>query len=108
IRSKIKAVGRLAKTLTERGGHRDSDEKNSSSSDENGNDDSDSTGQTATSTSASNSAENVSNISTSMNLASHGAALLSVVMPDTTLSAAIKIVEATDDDSAAPTQSDES
>ncbi|KAJ2067265.1 hypothetical protein GGI08_001463 [Coemansia sp. S2] len=110
IRSKIKAVGRLAKTLTERGGHRDSDEKNSSSSDENGNDDSDSTGQTATatSTSASNSAENVSNISTSMNLASHGAALLSLVMPDTTLSAAIKIVEATDDDSAAPTQSDES
>ncbi|KAJ2875636.1 hypothetical protein GGH93_001443 [Coemansia aciculifera] len=110
IRSKIKAVGRLAKTLTEKGGHSNGDEKNSSSSDENSNDDSDPTGQTATATSMSapNSAENVSNISTSMNLASHGAALLSVAMPETTLSAAIKIVEATDDDSAAPTQSDES
>ncbi|KAJ2825459.1 hypothetical protein GGI24_003155 [Coemansia furcata] len=109
VRSKIKAVGRHAKTLTEKEDLKDGDER-SSSSDGANNDDSDPTGQTATptSTSTANSAEKASNISTSMNLASHGAARLSVVMPDTTLSAAIKIEQAADDDSVASTRSDDS
>ncbi|KAJ2380175.1 hypothetical protein H4S02_006814 [Coemansia sp. RSA 2611] len=110
IRSKIKAVGRLAKTLTKKGDHEDSDKEDSSASDESNEGDSDPAAQTPTalSTPATNSAETVSNISTSMNLASHDAALLSVVMPDTTLSASVKVAQATDDDSGVSSQSDDS
>ncbi|KAJ2491743.1 hypothetical protein IWW37_002067 [Coemansia sp. RSA 2050] len=110
VRSKIKAVGRLVKTLTKKEDHEDSDEGDSNASDDNSNDDSDPAAQTPTalSTLAKNSAEAISNISTSMNLASHGATLLSVVMPDTTLSAPVKVAQATDDDSMVSRQSDDS
>ncbi|KAJ2636516.1 hypothetical protein GGF44_003117 [Coemansia sp. RSA 1694] len=105
VRSKVKAVGRVVKTLTKKESRSANDNSKSSSvSDEGSNGDSVRTDQsaTATSTSPAESADKASNISTSMNLASHDGALLSVAMSDTTLSAAIKVERADDDDDSAP------
>ncbi|KAJ2746513.1 hypothetical protein GGI20_001288 [Coemansia sp. BCRC 34301] len=111
LRTKIKAVGRMARTLSKQEGHNSGDGRSSGVGDDTNDDingDSDPNDQTATALST-DSADKASIVSTSMNLASHGAALLSVALPSTTLSAAMKIEQFDDADNSTPaTQTNDS
>ncbi|KAJ2889376.1 hypothetical protein IWW38_004751, partial [Coemansia aciculifera] len=103
IRSKLRTLGRGAKTLSKKeskGDDHDDSKSSSVNDDSSSGDSAEQSDQIATSTSASpaDSADNASKLSTSMNLASHGAALLSVAMPKTTMAASLKIERADDSD----------